>query len=79
MDNLSTLQQEIPDEAALKEAEIHPGLQKLTALLKKACLQGRRRFHEVLLSIPLLCFGISQGKEAVSEQGRDRQSCSRDQ
>ena len=68
MDNLSTLQQEIPDEAALKEAENSiRGLQKLTALLKKQLAGAGEGFTKWLSVNSAVMFGIAKAKEAVSE------------
>ena len=68
MDNLSTLQQEIPDEAALKEAENSiRGLQKLTALLKKQLAGAGEGFTKWLSVNSALTFGIAKAKEAISE------------
>ncbi len=68
MDNLSTLQQEIPDEAALKEAENSiRGLQKLTALLKKQLAGAGECFTKWLSVNSAVMFGIAKAKEAVSE------------
>ncbi len=68
MDNLSTLQQEIPDEAAFKEAENSiRGLQKLTALLKKQLAEAGESFTKWLSVNSALTFGIAKAKEAVSE------------
>ncbi|MCI8382374.1 MAG: phage tail tape measure protein [Lachnospiraceae bacterium] len=68
MDNLSTLQQEIPDEAALKEAENSiRGLQKLTALLKKQLAEAGESFTKWLSVNSALTFGIAKAKEAISE------------
>ena len=68
MDNLSTLQQEIPDEAALKEAENSiRGLQKLTALLKKQLAEAGEGFTKWLSVNSAVMFGIAKAKEAVSE------------
>ena len=68
MDNLSTLQQEIPDEAALKEAENSiRGLQKLTALLKKQLAGAGEGFTKWLSVNSAVMFGIAKAKEAVSD------------